>query len=1003
VIHYDDFGRSKPESFPWQFTPESSWSIDREQSIDGEGSLRVDGKGMNMVSEARILVDLDSKQYREPVTELRLSAWTRTEKVNYRRDAILEIIVSGDGFSHTLWEFNRNTPFCYLEKTMQISATQKKVLLQIRFYGVSGTAWIDDLQLQAGTKSRPLEREKSNPFAIREQKSRSDLSWTGKHPFRIIGEIDDDYNGSPVWADLDFSRLLLAAGERFPVDPATLQVFAVQKDGSRLECPVSFADPISIISDHYLRNGTLKWRAVQGIKTYEICFSASGEEGPRPQRKNLMLGVGEAVNYPSQEENLLWAGWPGAGLEVKDVDHDGDWDIYAFHNDGGFSLLRNTGSNRSPLFLPRSRPLPTDEIPSVQTEYIMADWDGDGFRDRIFYKKRERKNRYDNIPAEILIRFSRNGKLSDPVPVPDTSGQPVSFPNSSWFSMKAADVDNDGRIDLLAGTANSQLEILLNKGMKDNLPVSSKEMIPFGFFAEDPFLSGDMSLKPFPVDWNGDGYTDIVSTGWQGFFLLFVNAGEPGRLKFKKPERLYQTGGVVVHNDSPAPYLVDWDGDGDPDIISGGCSGNIMYYENTGTKTNWQFKGGSYLLNEAGEPYFFNAVENGGTVQGLEEQYWGYLTCVPRDVDRDGDLDIIIADCLGKVRWLENIGTRDKAVMAKKPHDFLFEGSPLLTPWRNRPGVADWDGDGTLELIVLDFQSDLVMYSQSEENPSVLTRRRKLTTTDGKVFHIKRFTHPGGEGRFNMDVGDWDGDGNLDILIGEPRNYLGGGNMTIARNKGDNCNPVFEYGRLYSRSGYFTEWTGSDGHDAWHCSYPCMVDFDDDGRMDLLVGVESGRMTFYAHDYFEGEKYPVFQAKSFEVKKGKKVFQVLDFDRLSPRTQCLNTAGVQLQLLPEQAVPEVSKEAVEVNITSPGKDGMTVFGKLAFSAMASQPVREVAFYINGEQVAVELSAPYVAFGDHNLWDTATVSDGPCLLEVVVTLHNGSQHKARRKVIVQNQK
>ena len=44
-----------------------------------------------------------------------------------------------------------------------------------------------------------------------------------------------------------------------------------------------------------------------------------------------------------------------------------------------------------------------------------------------------------------------------------------------------------------------------------------------------------------------------------------------------------------------------------------------------------------------------------------------------------------------------------------------------------------------------------------------------------------------------MDVADWNGDGRLDLIMGEPRNYLGGGNMTIAINVGTNEDPVFEY------------------------------------------------------------------------------------------------------------------------------------------------------------------------------------------------------------------
>ncbi len=371
--------------------------------------------------------------------------------------------------------------------------------------------------------------------------------------------------------------------------------------------------------------------------------------------------------------------------------------------------------------------------------------------------------------------------------------------------------------------------------------------IPFNFFKNNPFLSGDMSLKPFPIDWNSNGHTDIVCTGWQGFYWLFLNEGKCNRLSFSNPVRFYQKGGVMVHNDAATPYAVDWDNDRDLDIISGGSGGNLMYFENIGTKEFASYKEGTYMRYSDGEPIFINAVEAGGTIQGMREQYWGYLSVVPRDVDHDDDIDLIINDCLGRLRWIENKGTREKPVLSKELHSFYYNGEKLITPWRNRPGVADWNKDGKWEFIVLNDNSDLVMYSQSATDPSKLENLRYLKNTAGEHFDIRRRTHPGGQGRLNIETGDWDGDGNIDLIFGEPRNYTGGGNLTIGLNKGTNLAPVFEYGHLKARGRDFVEWTGSDGHDAWHCTAPCLADFNGDGYPDILVGTKSRRFTLYSH------------------------------------------------------------------------------------------------------------------------------------------------------------
>lgn len=460
----------------------------------------------------------------------------------------------------------------------------------------------------------------------------------------------------------------------------------------------------------------------------------------------------------------------------------------------------------------------------------------------------------------------------------------------------------------------------------------------------------------------------------------------------------------MVHNDSSSPYAVDWDNDGDMDIISGGCSGNLMYFENIAGKGNPpQFKAGEYVKDETNQPIFINTVDIGGDIQGLEEQYWGYLTCVPADVDHDGDLDLIIADCLGRVRWIENIGSREKPILSKSIHRFYVNGHPLITPWRNRPGVADWDKDKRLKLVLLNEASELVFYKQDAKDPSVFTNSGKLKDTEGNSIIVKRPPPSmlGANGRCQIEVGDWNGDGNLDLIIGGPRMYTGGGNLSICINKGTNANPVFQYKLLPTRNARFVEWTGSDGHDAWHCTYPCLVDWNNDGKPGIMTGTESGRFVYYAHEYFEGEKFPVFTAQNFEKRDGKKKEAlILDFNHLTPATQGLNTQNIQLQLLPEEVNPTLFKKDGAVKIASP-KSGVVVKGKVPFIATTEGNPVIVEFYINNEKVATERIPPYVAFGDDSYWDTTKLPDGECELKAVVTFFDGHKAETSQKNIINN--
>ena len=168
-------------------------------------------------------------------------------------------------------------------------------------------------------------------------------------------------------------------------------------------------------------------------------------------------------------------------FEAVDADGDGDFDILWDKNGRGTWLQRNIGSNSEPRFLPRSRALPTDRLPSPELSYITLDWDGDGVSDRVRFRRHPRTNRYHNMKGDIVVELTRNGKRTPQV-VHTPDGRPVEFPNSSWSALKAADMDNDGRPDLLVGTANSDLFVLTNKGVDGEIACCGSEQSTFRIF-----------------------------------------------------------------------------------------------------------------------------------------------------------------------------------------------------------------------------------------------------------------------------------------------------------------------------------------------------------------------------------------------------------------------------------------------------------------------------------------------------------------------------------------
>ena len=54
-----------------------------------------------------------------------------------------------------------------------------------------------------------------------------------------------------------------------------------------------------------------------------------------------------------------------------------------------------------------------------------------------------------------------------------------------------------------------------------------------------------------------------------------------------------------------------------------------------------------------------------------------------------------------------------------------------------------------------------------------------------------------------------------------------------------------------------------------------------------------------------------------------------------------------------------------------------------------------------QDIRPEKSAPYVAYGDDNLWDTAEVPDGHCILKVIVHTADGESYETESGFEVKN--
>ncbi len=468
---------------------------------------------------------------------------------------------------------------------------------------------------------------------------------------------------------------------------------------------------------------------------------------------------------------------PGFGVVITDIDDDGDNDIIVPNTDTSrIHVIRNSGTGQ------------------VFTTAFFADGAaGTGFYDVAVGDV----NKYGNL--DIVAAEQNESRVA--TFLGDGTGafaQPV-YTNVGGAprSVALADLDGDGRLDLITPNSNSD-EVFIRRGENSASLFAN---------ANQTFTVGNNPFDVVVADVDGDGDGDIATADAGDAAVTFLpNTSSSGSISFGSGQQ------VSVSGSASFIAAGDIDRDGFVDLVAGesilraGADG-IRAAETNGSNT--QFDPALFAdMNADNDLDLVGAVTGGslfgtgvafnfgnGVFNGITRELRGAATDVATgDFNGDGRPDTVTVQAGSEFALVRfNLGDGVLGLANEITVGSGFSGKAVL--------AFDIDGDGDTDIIAADGSTSFV---------HVL-----LNSGSGEVFTSAAYSAAAaGSGFADLAFGDVNQDGNLDIAASE--SSTSSGLVFLSDGSGALAQPV-----------QFSMGSGAQGI--------ILADLDGDGRLDLAT------------------------------------------------------------------------------------------------------------------------------------------------------------------------